>query len=83
MREAARQAVAQREAQEAAVVQAEVRRRLEEARRELARRDLAAAALVDLQVLPEEEVAAVVAVEAEHQPLRPERKVRFRLPTEQ
>src|SRR5260221_8389286 len=52
--EAARQAVAQREAQEAAVVQAEVRRRGEEARRELVRRDLAAAALADLQAPPAE-----------------------------
>jgi len=82
--EVARQAVAQREAQEAAVVQAEVRRRVEEARRELARRDLAAAALVDLQALPrEEEEAAAVAVEVGRQPLQQERRVRFRLPTEQ
>src|SRR5260221_1828806 len=77
--EAAQQAVEQREAQEVA---AGVRRRVEEARRELAQRELAAAALVDLQALPrEEEVAAVVAVEAGRQPLQQERKVRFRLPT--
>ncbi len=64
---------------------AEVRRRVEEARRELARRELAAAAaLVALQALPrEEEGAAVVAVGAGRQPLQQERKVRFRLPTEQ
>src|SRR5260221_9146085 len=50
--EAARQAVAQREleARQAAVVQAEVQRRVEEARRELVRRDQAAAAGVDLPV---------------------------------
>src|SRR5712691_1697618 len=74
VQEAARRAVEQREAQEVA---AGVRRRVEEARRELARQDLVAAALVDLQaLLPEEEVAAVVAVEAARRPLQQERKVK-------